>query len=372
MSHTALTHQLQHFIQQFPFKVDLFNCPQLYLAPHIPFKKIKGAQSYLPQAMIPDEMVLLLDDTLFGSAKIGLCMTDHAIFHKVDFENTRVYFFKEIQHVECQWGVLTHSIILNRQHELNLTQPDKRSMQVLADLIRDYAKYTQATSSPEEESYQQQIKVSDRMKAVIHYYCYLGLSQGQGWNAQSLQWVRQIFSRQQAQVQAYLEAQLLRKASHTYAQVMGDLFRAEAELEAVARLLLLEYAIQLMLLNAFSDSALQQHVDDLQRVLHLSDTAVAEVIERFTQHFSQMRTETRNEYSHPKHYPTEVIQACQLLSLNPEQLSPDWVKQAYRKKIAEFHPDQYQHLAEAVRQLIEQQAQQINGAREILLDFLAQ
>ncbi|MDC4599412.1 molecular chaperone DnaJ, partial [Acinetobacter baumannii] len=43
---------------------------------------------------------------------------------------------------------------------------------------------------------------------------------------------------------------------------------------------------------------------------------------------------------------------------------------AYRKKMAEFHPDKYQTLPESVQQLIEQQAQQLNQARAVLKVYL--
>lgn len=65
------------------------------------------------------------------------------------------------------------------------------------------------------------------------------------------------------------------------------------------------------------------------------------------------------------------LAACELLDITPEQLDRPSLTLAYRRKMADFHPDQYQQLPPAVRQLIEQQAQQINQARSCLEALLA-
>ncbi|MCE6787437.1 J domain-containing protein, partial [Acinetobacter baumannii] len=66
----------------------------------------------------------------------------------------------------------------------------------------------------------------------------------------------------------------------------------------------------------------------------------------------------------------EQLQACKLLDIPPHSLSEQILQVAYRKKMAEFHPDKYQTLPESVRQLIEQQAQQLNEARAVLKRYL--
>jgi methyl coenzyme M reductase gamma subunit len=45
----------------------------IYFAPAIPYKKLQGAMSY-SQGIHPDEILMLIDDTVFGSAKAGLCV----------------------------------------------------------------------------------------------------------------------------------------------------------------------------------------------------------------------------------------------------------------------------------------------------------
>lgn len=62
----------------------------------------------------------------------------------------------------------------------------------------------------------------------------------------------------------------------------------------------------------------------------------------------------------------EQLQACKLLDIQPNSLTEQTLQIAYRKKMAEFHPDKYQNLPESVRQLIESQAQQLNEARAVL------
>jgi len=64
------------------------------------------------------------------------------------------------------------------------------------------------------------------------------------------------------------------------------------------------------------------------------------------------------------------LQACKLLDIQPNSLTEQNLQSAYRKKMAEFHPDKYQNLPESVRQLIESQAQQLNEARALLKSYL--
>lgn len=73
---------------------------KVYARPNIPRKKLEGAISSYASGVSPDEVIILLDDTLFGGAKEGLLVTNNSIYCKQKFESPRQLPFKAIRQVE--------------------------------------------------------------------------------------------------------------------------------------------------------------------------------------------------------------------------------------------------------------------------------
>lgn len=79
----------------------------LYLAPHIPPKKVRNAiRDYAP-SLRPADVVALYDGTLMGSAKDGILLTaDRMIFQNSDLEAPQQVHYEEIVRVEQKKGML--------------------------------------------------------------------------------------------------------------------------------------------------------------------------------------------------------------------------------------------------------------------------
>jgi curved DNA-binding protein CbpA len=73
---------------------------KVYARPNIPSKKLEGGISSYAPGVSPREVIVLLDDTLFGGAKEGLLVTNDAIYSKQKFEGPRRMAFSAIQQVE--------------------------------------------------------------------------------------------------------------------------------------------------------------------------------------------------------------------------------------------------------------------------------
>jgi len=218
----------QTFLQHSPLRLLLQQQESIYLAPQIPYKKALGAQYYLPEIMSRDEILLLVDDTVFGSAKAGMCLTQDGLYYRADFAEMAYYPFSCFGRVYLETGLLTHDLVIHPQIKLNFTQPSVQGLGILAKLLDGFI---------------------------------------------------------QSQTQQYQQ-----QSNHH-----------------------------------------QDHVNTPEM---------------------------------------DVATASQLLSVDLNHLTPQSLKQAYRKKMAEFHPDLYQQLPEAVQALIAQQAQQLNQAREVLQHWL--
>ncbi|MBB6064984.1 J domain-containing protein [Pseudoxanthomonas broegbernensis] len=72
----------------------------MYARPKIPRKKLEGAISSYAPTVSPRDVLVLLDDTVFGGAKEGLLVTGDAIYCKQKFEAPRRILFRDIRLVE--------------------------------------------------------------------------------------------------------------------------------------------------------------------------------------------------------------------------------------------------------------------------------
>lgn len=125
----------QVFLKQSPLGQLLQQQASIYLAPNIPYKKALGAQYYLPQSLRAEDILLLLDDTVFGSAKAGMCLTQDGLYYCTDFDDMAYYPFSCFGRVYLETRLLTHDLVIHPQIKLNFTQPSAQGLGILAKLL---------------------------------------------------------------------------------------------------------------------------------------------------------------------------------------------------------------------------------------------
>ncbi|HGW3560355.1 TPA: molecular chaperone DnaJ, partial [Acinetobacter baumannii] len=136
---------IQERIQQSQWMPLLRGSDNIYFSPVIPNKKLQGAMTYLPHGVSPNEVLMLIDDTVFGSAKVGMCLTAKGLFYKASFEDEKAYLFEHIQQIEADIGILTSSILINDQDELSFSQLDKGAIRALVAFLNELCQGIQAT-----------------------------------------------------------------------------------------------------------------------------------------------------------------------------------------------------------------------------------
>jgi uncharacterized tellurite resistance protein B-like protein len=93
--------------------IDLFikNAPQIssdmFVAPHIPEKKLSKAVKAYGVRNIIDSIVALYDNTLFGSAKEGLIFTDEKVFYREMFSDPIELIYDNFEYVKYVKNVIT-------------------------------------------------------------------------------------------------------------------------------------------------------------------------------------------------------------------------------------------------------------------------
>lgn len=117
-----MSQSLSHHIKQ----LQIPSGDKVYIKPDIPLKKIKNAlKSYGDENIQPDETILLLDDTLFGSAKTGLLITEDALYIKGSFCEPIAVNLKDIASISHK----ARKLFINGKEAIDCAMPSK-SMQL--------------------------------------------------------------------------------------------------------------------------------------------------------------------------------------------------------------------------------------------------
>lgn len=350
---------IQERIQQSQWVPLLRSSDNIYFAPFIPNKKLQGAMTYLPQGVSPNDVLMLIDDTVFGGAKVGMCLTAKGIFHKASFEDEQAYLFEHIQQVEADIGVITSSILINGRDELNFSQLDKGIVRILVAFLNECCRGKQKTK-------QTIIKIDPEMQIMIDLFAYfITFSTGQ-WNARSKEGVSDHFTKlNDKAVNQYVEKILNEQMCFDYEDLLHRLAELKDKLAYNFRREMIEQLVYAMALGQVEQNQADLFMTHLCRVTNVSKAVLPELVKIIYQCLAgEMNQNKVSDLNH------EQLQACKLLDIPPDSLTEQTLQAAYRKKMADFHPDKYQSLPESVRQLIEQQAQQLNQARGLLKRYL--
>ncbi|MFP0710001.1 J domain-containing protein [Acinetobacter baumannii] len=350
---------IQERIQQSQWVPLLRSSDNIYFAPVIPNKKVQGAMSYLPHGVSPNDILMLIDDTVFGSAKTGMCLTAKGLFYKASFEDEQAYLFEHIQQVEADIGMITSSILINSQDELNFSQLDKGAIRALVAFLNECCQGKQAPK-------QTNVNIDAEMQIMIDLFAYfITFSAGQ-WSSRSKEAVSDHFTKlNDKAVHQYVEKLLNEQTRFDYEDLLHRLADLKDKLAYNFRREMIEQLVYAMALGQVEQNQADLFMTHLCRVSNVSRAVFPDLVKIVYQCMAgEMNQKKVSDLNN------EQRQACQLLEIQPEVLSEQTLQAAYRKKMADFHPDKYQSLPESVQQLIEQQAQQLNQARAVLKAYL--
>ncbi|MFK6082206.1 J domain-containing protein [Acinetobacter baumannii] len=349
-------------IQQSQWVPLLRDSDNIYFSPVIPNKKLQGAMTYLAHGVSPNDVLMLIDDTVFGSAKVGMCLTAKGIFYKASFEDEQAYLFEHIQQVEADIGMITSSILINGQDELNFTQLDKGVVRTLVAFLKECCQGQHGRQS----THQKVVRIDAEMQIVIDLFAYFITFNTRQWNTRSKEVVSHHFTKLNDEaVHQYVEKLLNEQIRFDYEDLLHRLADLKDRLAYNFRREMIEQLVYAMALGKVEQEQADLFMTHLCRVTNVSRAVFPDLVKIIYQCLAEEQNKKKApDLNH------EQRQACQLLEIPPHVLSEQTLQAAYRKKMAEFHPDKYQSLPESVRQLIEQQAQQLNQARAVLKAYL--
>lgn len=118
---------------------------KVYFYPNIPADKLDNAlKSYIQEDV---EIFVLIDDTVFGSAKEGMALSKNAIYAKEQFQNKKKCDFEYLNLISLKKGFINNKILINESDFIDLTQIEKKYLELLIKMIDDLSKTFSSLSS---------------------------------------------------------------------------------------------------------------------------------------------------------------------------------------------------------------------------------
>lgn len=88
--------QVDSIVQMTLSLAERLGLERVYVRPHIPQKKLSAALESYGANMSADEVLVLIDDTLFGGAKEGVLMGESKLAVKMVFDTPRLFFWRHL------------------------------------------------------------------------------------------------------------------------------------------------------------------------------------------------------------------------------------------------------------------------------------
>lgn len=134
--------------------IDFFNekkfagCENIYISPHIPAKLLSNAVGAYSVRVDPKEVVVLIDDTAFGSGKDGILICENRLIIREMFSSARAYEYDAIESISCEG----RRLYINGREAYKLNMPGKDELAVFFELMNQWVSRRVATMQNREPS----------------------------------------------------------------------------------------------------------------------------------------------------------------------------------------------------------------------------
>lgn len=118
----------------------LSKADKVYIHPLIPRSKTSNAISAYCYDISHDDILVLVDDTVFGSSKNGLVITKDKIYCKGQLEKPASFSFSENTLFFVEKKMMSVSVYLNNIELINTTQPSYKHIDYLFNKLNDFIK----------------------------------------------------------------------------------------------------------------------------------------------------------------------------------------------------------------------------------------
>lgn len=138
---------------------------RIFFAPNVPPKKLKNALGSYASAAKDEEVLVLIDDTIFGSAKDGALLTSKGFYVHGMMQSPQSIQLSDIQSVT----LLNKKLHINNVEFLSFSVPGKEAMRLFAEMLIKISGGEVAQPSVGEQSIAA-LRISNDMRDILEEY----------------------------------------------------------------------------------------------------------------------------------------------------------------------------------------------------------
>ncbi|MBA5705970.1 hypothetical protein DT037_02620 [Pseudomonas fulva] len=128
---------------------ELGRAEKIHRKPHIPRDKAYNAIASYCSDINYDDIQLLIDETVFGNAKVGLIITSNEIYGKENFCDPFRYSLSKVSSLFVKKNLMTSTLYINERQVIKFTQPSGSALTQLFDKIEQYLQQVKRTAKLE-------------------------------------------------------------------------------------------------------------------------------------------------------------------------------------------------------------------------------
>ena len=127
------THPVAQIVQTYASRI---KDSHIFFAPNIPSKKLMRAMGACGNNIFPADVLVLIDNTVFGTAKNGALLTPLALYGRNVMEKPNMMTLANINSVHFAEGITTNCLFINDARFVDMVMPERASMRQFVEMLR--------------------------------------------------------------------------------------------------------------------------------------------------------------------------------------------------------------------------------------------
>lgn len=116
------------------------NLDNIYIKPNIPLDKAINAIKSYARELSYDDIIILVDDTVFGNCKVGIAISNDFFISKEIFLDRNIFNLNDISDIYVE-SFVNSAIFIDDKKVITLSQPKRNDLQLLFNQVLTYINF---------------------------------------------------------------------------------------------------------------------------------------------------------------------------------------------------------------------------------------